>query len=93
MVVMMPIFSYARQEGKAKIFMLGVNKKTVLWATLLTAFLSNLVCPVKSSIVMAIAVLIAYFFARSISRHLGGITGDTLGAINEITELTVLITA
>jgi adenosylcobinamide-GDP ribazoletransferase len=92
-VAIMPLFSYARQEGKAKAYMLRVNKKTVLWATLLTALLASFVCPLKSFIVMAMAVIIAYLFAKLIFRNLGGITGDTLGAINEITELTVLLTA
>jgi len=93
MVIVMPIFSYARQEGKAKAFMLGVNKKIVLLATLLTILLVSFIWPVKSLISVAISFIIAYLFAKTVSRNLGGITGDTLGAINEITELTVLITA
>jgi len=37
-----------------------------------------------------LAIAVAWLCARSLSAKLGGLTGDTYGAINEITELTVL---
>jgi len=84
-------FPYAREQGMGKIFQEGKNW---LWFTIATAitlasclglmWLSGLA-------VMAAAILIAILMATWLSRKLGGLTGDTYGAINELVEVSVLI--
>jgi adenosylcobinamide-GDP ribazoletransferase len=41
--------------------------------------------------VMAAAMLVALLVANWLSRKLGGLTGDTYGAINELVGVSVLI--
>lgn len=84
------LFPYARQEGKAKLFMQGVNPKTLCCATIITLLMAVFLYKLKGFIILLIIALIAYLINRFIHSKVGGISGDTLGAVNEIMELTVL---
>lgn len=41
--------------------------------------------------ILTISLFVAYVLSKYISMRIGGMTGDTLGAVNEFTELAVLI--
>jgi len=90
MLLPMRFFPYARAEGKAKSFFEGMNSKVLLIATIVTVLpaigLLELTGLHLLLLVTASTMLASFFF----SRRLGGITGDVLGALNEINEIVIL---
>lgn len=86
------LFPYARQEGKAKVFFEGINFKIFLIATLITVSGAILIWKINGLLVFGIVALTSYIIARYIKNKIGGLTGDTLGAINEISETIILLT-
>lgn len=91
LVFPMFIFSYARQEGKAKVFMEGMNFRIFFSATLISLICSILLMKWAGLAVFIMAVTFTFLLGRFIAGKIGGMTGDTLGAINELTEVFVLI--
>lgn len=91
------IFPYARkEEGLGHSFKSYAHKKYLLYATLITLLLSILILSNLSGYkififaalsTMGFSVLVAW----KISRQLGGLTGDTYGAICESSETIALI--
>ncbi len=84
-------FNYARQEGKAKLFFDAVSTKNIAIATLITLIPAFLLLHFRGIVGAALAGAAAYAFAGLIKRRIDGITGDTLGAVNEIAEIIFLI--
>ncbi len=90
MVAAIYMCPYARNNGKAKIFMEGLGTKRFILAT---TFMTVIFFGVLSTATLAailIGGLAGFVFIRHIRRRLGGITGDTLGALNEVSEIAVL---
>ena len=85
------LFPYARQEGKAKIFIENINSRIFIFTTLLTLFMAMAVWKIKGLLIFLTIALCAYIFGRFINKKIGGITGDTLGATNELIELIILL--
>ena len=90
MVFCVTLFPYAREEGKAKAFIDGSNPIILLIASIIAGIFSFLISGFNGIILMALVAIISYIIAKLISVKLYGLTGDTLGAINEITEVFVL---
>ncbi|MBU1727034.1 MAG: adenosylcobinamide-GDP ribazoletransferase [Candidatus Omnitrophica bacterium] len=90
MVFLIFLFPYAREEGKAKSFTKGINLKIFATATLFALALSFLVWGFKGLLILIIISLFTYISGLLIKRKISGITGDTIGAVNEITEIAVL---
>lgn len=84
-------FNYTRTEGKAKAFSDGIDVKKLVIATIIALGLSVFLGGMAGLIVVAITSVAAYAIGRSVSRKTGGITGDALGAINELSETLVLL--
>ncbi len=84
------LYPYARQEGKAKLFKEGINGKILIMATVLGILIAFSVWQDKGLLLLAIAGLTAVLFAKAMTRILGGITGDILGAASEIVEIGTL---
>lgn len=90
------IYSYARSEGAGKAFKEGTGWITFMGATCFTLIIYGAFIPVAGYnifIVAAAAFLVTALFALLFSRRLSGLTGDTYGALSEISEVTVLISA
>jgi len=92
MVMSMFLFPYARQEGKAKDFIRGINPKVFIFSTLITLSCVLLIWNLMGISLMLIAAANAYLFGIFIKKKLGGITGDTIGATNELIEIVILLT-
>ena len=84
------LFPYARQEGKAKAFFKNINLRIFLLSTLIALSCSVATGGLPGIIVMLCVALSAYLIAKLVSCQISGITGDVLGAINELSELVVL---
>ena len=90
LVLSMFLFPYAREKGKAKTLIQGTDLRVFGLSTIVT-----LVCVItfwraQGLLIMAIAAIAAYAFGRFTSSKIGGITGDTLGATNELIEIITL---
>lgn len=88
----MSLFPYARDEGKARSFIDGSTWPIALAATAIAVVISVLTVNLSGLVVISAASVFAYGFGKAIMKMLGGITGDTLGALAEMTEVITLIT-
>ncbi|MEW5757997.1 MAG: adenosylcobinamide-GDP ribazoletransferase [Candidatus Omnitrophota bacterium] len=84
------LFPYARASGKAKIYMEGINREIFIIATVLTLISVFITWQFKGLLVMAVGSISIYLINFKISNKIDGITGDTLGAVNELGELIIL---
>lgn len=83
-------FSYIREEGKAKVFKEGINLKIFSLATLISLLSSVVLLQLKGLTIFILAAIFTFLAGKFIVGKIGGITGDTLGAINELTEVFTL---
>ncbi len=91
-VMAMYLFPYARQEGKAKLFIQGMNLKIFVASLIAALIFSSAAWGLKGLLALAIIAACAYLFGKIVTRKIGGITGDTLGATIELTEIVTLLT-
>jgi adenosylcobinamide-GDP ribazoletransferase len=82
--------NYARQEGKAKYFIERAKKLDIFSGFLFTLALSYLFLKLDGLILCFVSFLPVFLFFQYIKKKLGGMTGDTIGAISEISEAAVL---
>lgn len=92
MVFLIFLFPYARDEGKGKIFSKGINQEILMIATLLAMIAAAVIFKIIGFVILVLAAFAAYMFGKLIAKKIGGITGDVLGATNELVEVTVLLT-
>ena len=93
MVAALAAFPYARSQGLGSPFHQGN-----IWpATILSAVIASLVAVLIGGIggagILVWATVFAWILALGMSKMLGGLTGDTYGAINELVEVAVLAAA
>jgi len=91
MVFAMFLFPYARKEGKAKAFIQGINPKIFTLATIITLICVFVFWKIDGILVFIITAISSYLAGKFINSKIGGITGDTLGALCEINEVIVLL--
>jgi adenosylcobinamide-GDP ribazoletransferase len=82
---------YAREDGKAKFFIEYVTIKEVIIGGLFTIALFWLLQGLRGLILFVLAFILAFLFMNSVKKRIGGMTGDTIGATNEIAEAVVLL--
>jgi adenosylcobinamide-GDP ribazoletransferase len=89
----MQLFPYMRSQGLGTAFMRGRTKTQVVagFATVLIA--SLLLAGFAGVLLLVLTTGIAWGFGRWIAGLLGGLTGDSYGAVNEVTEVAVLLLA
>jgi adenosylcobinamide-GDP ribazoletransferase len=90
LVIAMFKFSYAREEGKAKIFTQGINLKIFILSTLIALICVFAIWKLKGLLLLAVTATCTYIIGKFVSEKIGGITGDTLGATNELMEGIIL---
>ncbi|MDD5044548.1 MAG: adenosylcobinamide-GDP ribazoletransferase [Candidatus Omnitrophica bacterium] len=88
----MSFFPYARQEGKAKVFIQGMTLKTFLIASASAVIFALVLGWLTGTIALLVVGGFTYLSAKFFSRKIGGMTGDTLGATIELTEIITLST-
>lgn len=82
---------YARKEGKAKYFIEHSRKRDLFIGGIFTLSLSLLLMRSKGFILFFLSIIPVYLFIHCIKSKIGGMTGDTIGAVNEIAEVCVLL--
>ena len=85
-------YPYARPEGLGKAFKQGVSWIELLIASLVALALAAILFQIAGLVILATVFIIINGAALFFKRRLGGLTGDTYGAVNEIALITVLLT-
>lgn len=93
------VVPYARPSGSAKDFVENTDKAGLLVATAIGLLFSAILgCGVLKTLnpvhlidITAIMMILGLYFAKLMERKIGGVTGDTLGAVLELSEIIVLI--
>jgi adenosylcobinamide-GDP ribazoletransferase len=94
MVFLAYLSPYARPEGGlGQAMTTGVSREVLLGATCSALFLSFLTFQVGGLLLLAAAALVVWLLSLYFQKKLGGVTGDVLGAANEILEILVLLGA
>ena len=93
LVLWLFLFPYARQEGKAKVFAEGINYKIFILATIIAFICTLIIAQLKGLLILGIITLCACLIGKLINKKIGGITGDTIGAVSEINETLTLFCA
>ena len=90
MVAGIYLSSYARDEGLAKAFFSHKTGGEIFWASLITFCLGLILFKLEFFYIIGIVLAINLFLITYIKRRIGGLTGDNLGALNEIIEVITL---
>ncbi|MDT8901736.1 adenosylcobinamide-GDP ribazoletransferase [Anaeroselena agilis] len=90
MVIVITSYPYARPEGIGKAFAVYAGRPALYIAAATAALLVAPLGPAGLA-ALATAALFAVAFGRYATRALGGLTGDTYGAVAETTEVIVLL--
>lgn len=85
------IADYARKDGKAKYFMKYAGKKEIFAGAIFTLALFLVLMGTKTGIILPLSLVCVFLFVAYCRKKIGGMTGDTIGATNEIAEVSVLL--
>ncbi len=78
---------YAREEGKAKPLATRISNGELALAAIFGLVALAMLPPAQAFIGLPFAAAATIFLARKFQRHLGGYTGDCLGAVQQCAEL------
>lgn len=84
------IFPYAREEGKAKVFFRGINLSIFLLSLLTVSIFAFAIWRIKGLLALLVIAGSIYLGGKFICGKISGITGDTLGAAIELSEILIL---
>ncbi|MGI8549228.1 MAG: adenosylcobinamide-GDP ribazoletransferase [Dehalococcoidia bacterium] len=90
-VVALAAFPYARPEGLGTLFHRHAWPWPALFAVLSSLLLSIVLFNGSGAALWGASILLALLLGAAMASRLGGLTGDTYGAICEITQVTVLL--
>lgn len=86
------LFKYARPEGMGKAFAMSSPSYTMLVSTF-WAVLPLIPFTWLYALFFGLTIALNLIYNSYISKHLGGLTGDTYGFVVELTELSLLLAA
>ena len=91
MLAAMAAFPYAREQGMGTVFQAGRRWWQVGFGLTTAVIASVLLIGGAGGILLAAAVVLSLVLGRWVTGLLGGMTGDTYGAVNEVGEVAVLL--
>ena len=96
MLLTMELYPYVRSNGLGTAFF-GDGERRVRWQLILgfvfTLIVSVALAGMVGLVLLAAACAVAWGIGAWATRLLGGVTGDIYGAVNELTEVVVLLMA
>jgi adenosylcobinamide-GDP ribazoletransferase len=84
-------YPYAKPSGLGTVFKQGASWPRFTIATVITLAVAVILAQLNGFIIMVAIWVIVAAMATYLKGRLGGLTGDTYGAINEVAEVLVLI--
>ncbi|MHB8067095.1 MAG: adenosylcobinamide-GDP ribazoletransferase [Desulfobaccales bacterium] len=92
MVLLAYLSPYARPEGGlGQAMTTGVSGRVLWGATLSALILSFLFAGVSGLLLLPVAATVVWLLSLYFQKKLGGVTGDVLGAANEVLEILALL--
>lgn len=92
LVVAVTFFPYARKTGGlGSMFREYAGVKTVLFAGLFFAVTAVYLLDTVGVAIVAAVLAVTFLLCSALSKHLGGLTGDTYGAVCELVETLILL--
>ena len=92
MALALSVFPYAREQGLGTAFR-GVKTAHVVIAGAIALIAAVIFAGLSGIILFAIAIIVAILAGLWITKMMGGLTGDIYGAINELSEVIILVAA
>ena len=84
---------YARPEGQGKLVAKQITATALIIGSI-TFLLTLLLFPARTALItIVVTIVVTFLSGLYYKRRLGGITGDCLGATNQLTELLLYLTA
>ena len=93
MLLVMDIFPYARAQGLGTPFQGGAKWRGLALGTITAGSAGLLLQGGAGLVLLATAAVVALALGQWMAGLLGGLTGDTYGAVNEVAEVVVLMVA
>lgn len=87
MVPALTCFPYVRREGLGVLFQAGGGRRNLIYSTFVAALLAWLIMGPAGLFYLFLTALVSLAWCGWIRRLLGGMTGDTYGALAEIAEV------
>ncbi len=84
------VFPYARAQGRASHFTAGMTPGRFRMATLAALVCAAMIGQAAGVCLMVVTAASTYVMGRLIRARIGGMTGDTLGAVCELNEIVIL---
>ena len=91
MVATMALFPYVREQGLGTAFQEGRGWWQAAAALVTAGVVAVLFLGAGGAMLLGVAVVVALGLGRWMAGMLGGMTGDTYGAVNEVGEVAVLV--
>ena len=92
MVLYIVNFPYARKEGIGKLFK-QYAKRYYSYIAIVLGMVFVIICGIKFLVIALVCLLLALLIAKYLSEMLGGLTGDTYGALTEVGNVLYLLIA
>ncbi len=91
MLTTMAAFNYVRVQGLGTAFQADTKRWHVAFGLVIAVLAGGALLGVAGLMLLGAVIIVSLAMGRWISGMLGGMTGDTYGAVNEVAEVTVLI--
>ena len=82
---------YARRDGTGRALIDATGPRDALAGAVVVAAVAGFAAGIRGLVAAALGIFLAWMLTGTARRKLGGVTGDTLGALVEVGELTVLL--
>jgi adenosylcobinamide-GDP ribazoletransferase len=93
LLIQMALLPYVRPEGLAQVFHRNRSRGHALWALTFLIAAGGIAGGIPGLVAGGVSFLFALFFTARVRQRIGGLTGDTLGAACEWTELAPALVA